>query len=65
LGRNVRLGKPLHLGASELSQNPAFSTCAGLLFYGQQARKSHLQTLSMKNSKMALQQVTSFLRKIW
>lgn len=65
LGRNVRLGKPLHLGASELSQNPAFSTCAGLLFYGQQTRKSHLQTLSMKNSKMALQQVTSFLRKIW
>ena len=65
LRKNVRLGKPLHIGSSELAQSPSFSTCAGLLSYGQGGHQTHQRGLSMKNSRLALQQVGSFLKKIW
>ena len=33
LGRQVRLGRPLHLAAAEAVTGPAFSSCAGVLEY--------------------------------
>lgn len=65
LGKNVRLGKPLHLGSSELSQDPSFSACAGLLFYGQAEHLSYLQSMPESKSKRAFMKVSSFLKQIW
>lgn len=65
LGKNIRLGKPIHLASSELSQNPSFSTCAGLLSYGETEHTAYLQMRPQTRSKFVLTQVSSFLKKIW
>lgn len=65
LGKNVRLGKPIHLASSEYAQDPSFATCAGLLAYGQAEHFSYLQTAPQAKSKRALMQIGSFLRQIW
>ncbi len=65
LGKNIRLGKPLHLGSSELSQDPSFSTCAGLLAYGKAEHLAYLQMLPQTRSKWILSQIGSLFRQIW
>ena len=65
LGKNIRLGKPLHLASSDLSQDPSFSTCAGLLSYGQAEHLAYSQGLTQVDSKHILTQIGSFLRQIW
>jgi cell division protein FtsA len=65
LGKNIRLGKPIHLMSHELSQNPAFSTCAGLLSYGEIERTAYLQTRPQTISKRVATQVVSLCKKIW
>jgi cell division protein FtsA len=65
LGKNIRLGKPLSPASSELSQNPSFSTCIGLLSYGQAEHLAYLNTLPQSASKRVLGQMGSFLKKIW
>jgi cell division protein FtsA len=65
LGKSIRLGKPLHLGFSELSQDPSFSTCTGLLSYGQVEHLAYLQAFPQRKSKQVLAQIGSFLRQIW
>lgn len=62
LGKSVRLGKPFLLSPSELSQNPAFSTCIGLLAYGQAEHLAHLQGAPQRHF---LSKVGDFLKKIW
>ncbi|HUX78419.1 MAG TPA: cell division protein FtsA [Alphaproteobacteria bacterium] len=65
LGKSIRLGKPIHLGASELSQDPSFSTCTGLLSYGQAEHLAYLQALPQTKSRQVIAQIGSFLRQIW
>lgn len=65
LGRNIRLGKPLHLGTSEFSQDPSFTACAGLLSYGQAEHFSYLHALSTKKPKRILTQIGSLFKQIW
>jgi cell division protein FtsA len=65
LGKNIRLGKPLHLASSEFSQDPSFSTCAGLLSYGHAEHVAYLQSLPRKKSKQVFTQIGSLLRQIW
>jgi cell division protein FtsA len=65
LGKNIRLGKPIHLTSHELSHNPSFSTCAGLLSYGETEHMAYLQTRPQTRSKRAVMQVTSLFKKIW
>ena len=65
LGKNIRLGRPLHLGSSELSQDPSFATCAGLLFYGQAEHLSYQQGIPESRSKKAMAKFGSVLKKIW
>lgn len=65
LGKNIRLGKPLQLGSSELAQDPSFSTCAGLLTFGKQQHLSYLHTLPQTKSKRILAQIGSLLKQIW
>lgn len=65
LGKNIRLGKPLHLSSSEFSQDPSFSTCAGLLSYGQAEHIAYLQAFPQKRSKQVLTQIGSFFKQIW
>ena len=62
LGKNVRLGKPFLLASTELAQNPAFSTCVGLLAYGQAEHLAHLQALPPRRF---FSKTTTFLKKIW
>ena len=62
LGKNIRLGKPFLLAPSELSQNPSFSTCVGLLAYGQAEHLAHVQALPPRRF---LSKTTAFLKKIW
>lgn len=65
LGKNIRLGKPIHLMSHELSQNPSFSTCAGLLSYGEIEHMAYLQTRPRSPSKRVAAQVVSLFKKIW
>lgn len=65
LGRSIRLGKPFHLGNSEFSQDPSFTTCAGLLSYGQAEHLSYLHALSTKKPKRILTQIGSLFKQIW
>lgn len=65
LGKNVRLGKPLHLGASEMSQDPSFATCTGLLVYGQAQHLAYMQAFPEKKSRLILNQVSSLIKQIW
>lgn len=65
LGKNIRLGKPIHLISHELSHNPSFSTCAGLLSYGQTEHRAYLQTQPQTRSKQVVIQATALLKKIW
>lgn len=65
LGKNIRLGKPIHLTAHELSQNPSFSTCAGLLSYGMIEHMAYLQTRPQTRSKRVVTQAVSLLKKYW
>lgn len=65
LGKNIRLGKPIHLMSHELSQNPSFSTCVGLLSYGEIAHMAYLQTRPLTPSKRVATQVVSLFKKIW
>lgn len=65
LGKNIRLGKPIHLMSHELSQNPSFSTCAGLLSYGEIEHAAYLQTRPQTPSKRVATQVVSLFKKIW
>lgn len=65
LGKNIRLGKPLHVSSSELSQAPSFSTCMGLLAYGQLEHLSYLQAFPQTPSKRILTRLGSLLRQIW
>lgn len=65
LGKNIRLGKPIHLTSHELSQNPSFSTCAGLLSYGESEHAAYLQTRPQTRSKRVATQVASLFKKIW
>ncbi len=65
LGKTIRLGKPLPLGSSELSQDPSFSTCAGLLSYGYMEHLTYLQSFPQTRSQQVLGKMTSFWRQIW
>lgn len=65
LGKNIRLGKPLHLVSSEFSQDPSFATCAGLLSYGQAEHVAYLQAFPQKKSKQVFTHIGSFFRQIW
>lgn len=65
LGKTIRLGKPIHLLSHELSNNPSFCTCAGLLSYGEMEYMSYLQTQPQTRSKQIVAQLTSLVRKIW
>ena len=65
LGKNIRLGKPLHLASSKLSQDPSFATYAGLLSYGQAEHLAYLHTLPQTKSKRVLTQIGSLLKQIW
>lgn len=65
LGKNIRLGKPIHLMSSELSLNPAFSTCAGLLSYGEAEHTAYLQTRPQTRSRFVLERVSTLIKKIW
>ena len=65
LSKNIRLGKPLHLISSELSQDPSFSTCAGLLSYGQTEHLAYLHSFPQTRPRRVLTQIGSFLRQIW
>lgn len=65
LGKNIRLGKPIHIMSHELSQNPSFATCAGLLSYGETEHMAYLQTLPQTRSKRVVTQVTALIKKIW
>lgn len=65
LGKNIRLGKPIHLASHELSQNPSFSACTGLLSYGERAHKAYLQSRPQTRSKRVVTQVASLFKKIW
>lgn len=65
LGKNIRLGKPIHLTSHELSHNPSFCACAGLLSYGEMEYMSYLQTRPQTRSKRIVTQVGSLVKKIW
>ena len=65
LGKNIRLGKPLYLGSSELAHDPSFSTCTGLLSYGQAEHQAYIQAFPNRKSKQVLTQIGSFFRQIW
>jgi cell division protein FtsA len=65
LGKSIRLGKPLHLGSSELAQDPSLSTCTGLLSYGQAEHLAYLQSFPQTKSKQVIAQIGSFFRQIW
>ncbi|MBY0293188.1 MAG: cell division protein FtsA [Alphaproteobacteria bacterium] len=65
LGKNIRLGKPLHVSSSEFSQDPSFSTCAGLLSYGQAEHVAYLQAFPQRRSKQIFSQIGSFFKQIW
>lgn len=65
LGKNIRLGRPLNLTSQELSQDPSFATCAGLLAYGQAERLAYINNLSRDQPRNILGQVTKVLKKIW
>ncbi len=65
LEKNIRLGKGIHLASSELSQDPSFATCAGLLSYGQAEHAAYLHSLPQTRSKRVFTKVGSFLKQIW
>ncbi len=65
LGKNIRLGRPLSLASSELAQNPSFSTCIGLLSYGQAEYLSYLHAFPQTRLRRLLAKVGSFLKHIW
>lgn len=65
LGKNIRLGKPLYLTSSEVSQDPSFAACAGLLVYGQAEHMAYMQSLPDTRSKRALLQIRTLLKQIW
>jgi len=65
LGKNIRLGKPIHLGSSDLGQDPSFSTCAGLLSYGRAEHIAYLDSLPQSNSKRVMLKFGSLLKQIW
>ncbi len=65
LGKNFRLGKPLHSPSSELFQDPSYATCIGLLCYGQIEHLTYLQAFPQTRSKKILSQMGSFFRQIW
>jgi cell division protein FtsA len=65
LSKNIRLGKPLHLTPSEVSHDPSFAACAGLLSYGQGEQSASLHTFPPTRSKRMLTQIGSFLKQIW
>lgn len=65
LGKNVRLGKPLNLKASEVSQDPSFACCAGLLSYGQAQHHAYLHTIPQVNPLKAIDKISSLFRQIW
>ncbi len=65
LGKNIRLGKPIHLGSSDVGHDPSFSTCAGLLSYGKAEHNAYLDTLPQTNSKRVMIKIGSLLRQIW
>jgi len=65
LGKNIRHGKPIHLMSHELSQNPSFSTCAGLLSYGEAEHRYYLQTRPETYPKRVVKKITSIFKRIW
>lgn len=65
LGKNIRFGRPLSLGSSELSQNASFSTCIGLLSYGQAEYMAHLQAMPQNWYQWILLKIKALLRYIW
>lgn len=65
LGKNVRLGKPIHIRASDISQDPSFSTCAGLLSYGQAQHHAYLQAFPQTKSRQVFNKISSLMRQIW
>jgi cell division protein FtsA len=65
LGKNIRLGKPLHVSSAEFSQDPSFSTCAGLLSYGQAEHVAYLQAFPQRRTKQIVSQIGSFFKQIW
>lgn len=65
LGKNVRLGRPLSLVSSEFSQDPSFSTCIGLLSYGQAEYLAYLSASPQSSSRRILGRMGSFLKQIW
>jgi cell division protein FtsA len=65
LEKNIRLGKGIHLVSPELSQDPSFATCAGLLSYGQAEHTAYLHSLPQTRSKQIFTKVGSFLKQIW
>ncbi len=65
LGKNVRLGRPLSLVSPELSQNASFSTCVGLLSYGQAEYLAYLQAFPQTWPKRISAKVRSVLKQMW
>lgn len=65
LGKNVRLGKPLNLKNSEVSQDPSLSACAGLLSYGQAQHYAFLQSFPQIKSFKIFEKMGSLIRQIW
>ena len=65
LEKNIRLGRGTHLISPELSQDPSFTTCAGLLSFGQAEHVAYLHSFPQTRSKRVLTTVGSFLKQIW
>jgi cell division protein FtsA len=65
LGKNIRLGKPVHLGPSEVAHDPSFSACAGLLTYGKAAYLAYMDSLPQSNSRKVLSKIGSIFKQIW
>lgn len=65
LGKNIRQGKPLALMSSDLSNRAAFSTCIGLLSYGQAEYMAYLQTSPQTWDQKILSKLRGFLKSVW
>ena len=65
LGKNIRLGRPLSLGSSEVSQNASFSTCIGLLSYGQAEYLAYLQATPQNFQQLIISKFKALFKYIW
>ncbi len=65
MDKQTRLAKPLHLsGLSQVARVPSFSTCAGLMIYGQKQRGPYAMLASRRaESSSAFGKVGNWLRE--